>query len=499
MQTELRKLRYETIAITDLRTYSDRSRAAKLGDLQFDFTEDAIHEAQGITGINDVIFRFAILLLSPENQTSEAISALINNPGHTDFLENKIALYRAITDLIAAIKTDSMTNMRSYLSVYDNIDAVASREGWISNFLPHLISAQRALLTGLSATEVIANDQRITEEQRTEILEKLEGKTDNSLVAEVLIMLCCAHISITDKILDTIITYSKSPDFAPALSQLIGKNIILTQPILDAFQNKIFVQMISLDEKKIDIDYRVTTHRREGHDGTTHIFGVPVKFVLTQSVVDLLASLVAANRHLSPLIAGSLTELQNHQIAITQSIRDVFFDKNSDQHAMALISLLQMDIPLTPFVLDKLVTNKNIMDVGQNLMLLWHSIKIENTYPIKKTVHYYENAPEREGAAFAYCVLNEYHRWKYASRPTGLFSCSSERGRSDESAQIIQALDDFVRGNKNALETVKSITPGSRLKGILDEFGLLKNDKLDIAKLHSRDLHAASTIELGNR
>lgn len=247
MQTALRKLGHETVAITDLRTYSDRSRAAKLGDLQYHFTEDEIHEPQGLSGIDDIIFRFSTLLLTPQNQTTEAVSALINDAGHSDFLEHKIALYRAITDLISAIETDSMTKIRSYLSAYDNIDAMIPREGWKHNFLPHLIKAQRALLMKLSPSEIIANDPRITDEQRTEILEKLEEGSFGGIVTGAVISLCVMNIMTIENI-DLVKLHKDPINIADALCTLKRANILneVNRAAIQAHQDlDVFVEVLN--------------------------------------------------------------------------------------------------------------------------------------------------------------------------------------------------------------------------------------------------------------
>lgn len=483
IQTALQKLGHVTVPETELRVYSDRSRAAKLGDLSYHFTEDEIHNLQGLIdgSDGDIIFRFVTLLLSPGNQTPEEIQALINNPRHRDFQDHRITLYRAISDLTASIETDSMTKIRSYLSAYDNIDALIGREGWGAGFLPHLRNAQQALLSILSVSEIIANDQRISEEQRLEIFKKLGGEKRNGFHAGALITLYFTNTPVTDELFDKIVTHNEPLNFASALVILTKKNITLTQPLLGALKNNTFLQIVNSDSKGnlnlnySCIDYENPYNSRQFQDSYT------TKINLTQSTVNLLASLVAENRNLSMLSTQALIELQNAQIPITPSIMDtIFCGEDQDQRAGAIILLLKMNIHLTPFVLDKLVANKNITDIVNHL----GSLGIRpSMYPLNTF-----NNTEREGVVFAFCVRNQYNQWKnlkfhriFSSR---FFDCSSiDLKISNESTQVIHALDSFIRGNKNALETIKSITPGSRLKEILAEFGLLKNDKLDVSKL----------------
>lgn len=232
IQTALRKLCREIVSSENIRIYSDRSRAAKLGDQQYHFTEDGIHYPQGLTGVDDIIFRFISLLLVPENQSSEQLKKLFEN--HSDFFNNKIAIFRAVIDLIVSIENNSMTQIRSYLPIYDYMDALLPKEGWRDNLLSHLKTAQKTFLTLLSASDVILHDIRLKAEEGIALTQKLEGKEYNGVIANTLIHVVKCGLPVTDLMISEVSALydssgvSFSYDFVEVLS-LLHKAAILNE------------------------------------------------------------------------------------------------------------------------------------------------------------------------------------------------------------------------------------------------------------------------------
>lgn len=343
MQMALRKLGHETVATTDLRTYSERSRAAQLGDLQYHFTEDEIYEPQGLSGTNDIIFRFVALLLIPQNQTTEAIATLIHNPGHADFLEYKIALYRAISDLITAIESDSMTKIRTYLPAYDNIDATIPREGWTSYLLPQLILALRVLSMDLLPLEIIANDQRITEEQRTEILEKFEGRIASGTVMHALISLCATN-NMTEENMISVALHKNPIAIADALCILQRAHILnnVNRSAIQAHQNlRAFVELLNamyrrniLDQGTFNAIISINAHQNQ-------------MYKIISANIDVVIYVMDCGIELSELTAlepDKLFYVLSDKDRVTSYLRDtstLFFDLmllNIDQLGLVLIS-----------------------------------------------------------------------------------------------------------------------------------------------------------------